>query len=80
METGGLGEIQCWGKGTVTVFSPDNQWFGDMLSLGPCKISRRRIENVVPELRTEEKVGAKSGFQLEALEWIHQPGMAYRVS
>lgn len=45
-----------------------------MLSLGLCKIFRRGVENVVPELRTEEKAGARGGSRPEPREWIPQSG------
>lgn len=52
-----------WGKekGTVTAFAPDIQSFWNLLSLTPCKSSRRRIENVVTELRTEEQARDECG-------------------
>lgn len=63
MEVGRQGKETVWGKGkgTVTAFAPDIQSFWNLLSLTPCKSSRRRIENVVTELRTEEQARDEYG-------------------
>lgn len=63
MDAGRLGEetVRGEGKGTVTAFAPESQSFGNLLSLRPYRTSRRGVENVVPELRTEEQAGDACG-------------------
>lgn len=62
-EAGRLGVETVWGKGkgTVTAFAPDSQSFWNLLSVRPCRTSRRGVENVVLELRTEEQAGDECG-------------------
>lgn len=63
MDAGRLGEetVRGKGKGTVTAFAPESQSFGNLLSLRPYRTSRRGVENVAPELRTEEQAGDACG-------------------
>lgn len=49
------------GKRIVTAFSSGNHWVLDTLSLRHCSLSRRGVENIAPELRTKEQVGARGG-------------------